>query len=307
MQKIVITQDFDFTTEQIKRLKKLGDVKFYNDSPTTKKEWLKRAKNADIICSEEFGLKDNLNELKNVFITYPFVALDGINLEQLKKNNITLANSPGCNKDAVSEWVMSMILNLFRKFPQFVKNNNLPKGEMPEITLSIKNKNVTVLGKGNIGSRVGKLCGVFGMNVIFFERGNDLLKKVKGADVIVNCLSPEKDTNNLLNKNFFFSLKKGSYFITFTKKEIYDSDAMIEALDKNVLSGIADDCASEIVGDIYNDYYQKLLRHKKILVTPHIAWSADSSIYNGNEMVIDNIEAWINGCPQNLPSRQSLR
>ena len=300
MKKIVLIRNFDFTPEQIKRLKKLGDVKFYDNPLTTKEEWLKRAKNADIICSGNFGLKDNLNKLKNVFITYPFVALDGIDAEQLKKNNITLANSPGCNKDAVSEWVMFMILNLFRKFPQFIKNNNLPKGKMPETTQSIKNKNVTILGKGNIGSRVGKLCGAFGMNIVFFKRGDNLLEKIKDADAIINCLSSNKDTINLLNKNFFFSLKKGSYFITFTKKEIYDSDAMIESLDKNILNGVADDCASEIVGDIYNYYYQKLLKHKKILVTPHIAWSADSSIYNGNEMVIDNIEAWIKGCPQNL-------
>ena len=171
---------------------------------------------------------------------------------------------------------------------------------MPEITQSIKNKNIAILGKGNIGSRVGELCEAFGMNVVYFDRGDNLLEKIKSADVVINCLSPNEGTVNLLNKNFFFSLKKDSYFITFTKKEIYDSDAMIEALDKNILSGVADDCASEIVGDIYNDYYQKLLKHKKILVTPHIAWSADSSIYNGNEMVIDNIEAWINGRPQNL-------
>jgi len=241
-----------------------------------------------------------LNKLKNVFITYPFVALDGINIKQLKKNNITLANSPGCNKDAVSEWVMSMVLNLFRKLPQFIKNNNLPKSEMPEITQSIKNKNITILGNGNIGSRVGELCKAFEMNVTYFKRGNNLSEKIKNADLIINCLSPEKDTNNLLDKNFFFSFKKGSYFITFTKKEIYDSEAMIEALNQNILGGVADDCASEIVGDIHNDYYQKLLKHKKILVTPHIAWSADSSIYKGNEMVIDNIEAWINGRPQNL-------
>ena len=300
MKKIVVIRNFDFTPNQVKRLKKLGDVKFYNDSSATEEEWLNRAKDADVICSGNFGLRDNLNKLKNVFITYPFVALDGINIEQLKRNNITLANSPGCNKDAVSEWVISMTLNLFRKFPQFIKNNNLLKGEMPEITQSIKNKNVTILGNGNIGSRVGKLCKTFEMNVTYFKRGDNLLEKTKNADVIINCLSSERDTNNLLDKNFFFSLKRSSYFITFTKKEIYDADAMIEALDKNILSGVADDCASEIVGDIYNNYYQKLLKHKKILVTPHIAWSADSSIFNGNEMVIDNIEAWIKGCPQNL-------
>jgi len=300
MKKIVITQNFGFTSEQIKRLKKLGDVKFYDNPPATKEEWLNMVKGADIICSEEFCLKDNFDKLKDVFITYPFITLGGIDVEHLKRNNIILANSPGCNKDAVSEWAISMILSLFREFSQFIRNNDLPKGKMPKITKSIKNKDVTILGKGNIGSKVGELCKAFEMNVTYFERDDDLLEKTRNADVVVSCLNLNKDTVNLLNRNFFFSLKKSCYFITFTKKEIYDSDAMIEALDKNILGGIADDCASEIVGDIYNNYYQMLLKRDKILVTPHIAWSTDSSIYNGNEIVIDNIEAWIKGCPQNL-------
>lgn len=300
MKKIVIIQNFGFTPKQTERLKKMGNVKFYNNSPITREEWLDRTKGANIICSEEFGLQDNINKLRDVFITYPFVALKGINIKQLKKNNITLANSPGCNKDAVSEWTINMLLNLFRKFHYFINNNDLPNNKMPEITQSIKNKNVTILGKGNIGSRIGELCEVFGMNIIFFKRGDNLLDKTKNADVTINCLSLNKNSVNLLDKNFFFSLKKGSYFITFTQKEIYDTDAMIEALDKNILNAIADDCSSEAVGDIHNDYYQKLLKHKRILVTPHIAWNADISIYNGNETVINNIEAWINGKPQNL-------
>ena len=300
MVKIVVTSNFGFTKDQAQRLNALGKVKFYNDAPRTKEVWLKRVENADVICSESFGLIDNLYNLKNVFVTYPFVALGKIDMDRLKKNNVVLANSPSCNNDAVAEWAISMMLDLFRQFPKFIKNTDLQKGQLPPVTQSLKFKDVTILGRGNIGLHLGHLCSAFGMNVKFFVRGDDLILATKKADVIINCLSLKDDSINLLNRDFFFSLKKSPYFVTFTKKEIYDSDAMVDALDKGFLSGVADDCGGEDIGDVNNEFYRRALAHDKILVTPHIAWCADISIHNGNKTVIDNVKAWINKAPINV-------
>ena len=99
-------------------------------------------------------------------------------------------------------------------------------------------KNITILGKGNIGSFVGDVCNALKMNVTFFKRGDDLFESVKNADYVVDALSSNPTTNKLLNKEFFLSLKQGSFFITVTGPEIYDVDVMIEALDK-VTPGIA--------------------------------------------------------------------
>ncbi len=300
MVKIVVTSDFGFTKDQARQLNALGKVKFYHDAPRTKEVWLKRVENADIICSESFGLIDNLYNLKDVFVTYPFVSLGNIDMARLNKNNVVLANSPACNNDAVIEWIISMMLNLFRQFPKFIKNTDLPKGQLPPVTQSLKFKNVTILGRGNIGLQLGHLCTAFGMNITFFCRGDDLILKTKRADVIINCLSLNDDSINLLNRDFFFSLKKCPNFITVTKKEIYDFDAMVEALDQGILNGVADDCGGEEIGDVNNDYYKSALAHDKIIVTPHIAWNADISIHNGNKTVIDNVKAWINKNPINV-------
>ncbi|MBW6461838.1 MAG: hydroxyacid dehydrogenase [DPANN group archaeon] len=300
MVKIVVTSDFGFTKDQARYLNTMGKVKFYTDAPRTKEAWLKRVEGADIICSESFGLIDNLYNLKNVFVTYPFVSLGKIDLEKLKKNNVVLANSPSCNNDAVAEWVIYMLLNLFRQFPKFINNTDLPKGQMLPVTQSLKFKNVTILGRGNIGLHLGHLCSAFGMNLKFFVRGDDLFQTTKKADVIINCLSLNDDSINLLNRDFFFSLKKCPYFVTFTKKEIYDFDAVVEALDTGVLSGVAVDCGGEEIGDVTNEFYKRALAHDKIIVTPHIAWCADISMHNGNKIVIDNVKAWINKAPINV-------
>jgi glycerate dehydrogenase len=298
MKKIVVTQNFGFTLKQKERLDKFGEVVYFEVNPKTPTEWLERVKGADIIVSESFGLLDNLLNLKNVFITYPFVVLGAIDYEAMRRNNIVLANAPGCNRDAVAEWAIAMLLNLFRKFPYFINNKN----GLLEITKGLAGKKAVILGKGNIGSRVGEICSALKMEVDYFLRGNDLREKTKEADVIFNCLPVNESTKNLLDKDFFFSLKRGAYFITSSRREIFDSKAMLAAVKEGILAGAADDCSNERVGDTQNEYFQKLSKQEKILATPHIAWGADISIERGNEIVIDNIEAWLEGKPINLVS-----
>ncbi len=54
--RIVVTQNLGFHTNQIERLKSLGDSNFYTDSPKSPEEWVKRCEGADIACSGKFGL-----------------------------------------------------------------------------------------------------------------------------------------------------------------------------------------------------------------------------------------------------------
>lgn len=300
MVKIVVTQGLHFYQDQIDRLKSLGDVTFYDDLGKSPEEWLERCKGADIICTGKFGLKKKIYELKEVFISLPFVGIGWIDKEKIKARNITVAYSPGCNKDAVSEWIVAMILNLLRQLPHYIKNTDLPKGVIPDFEAGLTNKKITILGKGNVGSRVGKICEALGMKVSFFKRGDDLFESVKDADVVVDALSLNESTIRLLDKKFFNSMKKGSYFVTITSPKICDVDAMIEALDKGILAGAAHDSGGIQIGDVHDPFYKKLLNHPKILVTPHIAFNTDVTKRVSYDMMIDNIEAWLNKKPINL-------
>lgn len=138
------------------------------------------------------------------------------------------------------------------------------------------------------------------MKVKYYKRWDDLIKSVKNADIVANCLSYNEKTKWLLDKKFFFLLKKWTFFVSSSRHEIYDIDAMIEALNNDFLIGIADDSASSLAWDIEYPGYKRLLNHPKIIVTPHIAWNTDYEKRKANDMMIDNIEAWLNKKPINL-------
>lgn len=300
--KIVVTQPMDFSPEEIKNLQSLGEVTFYEDRPSPD-EWLRRCQGADIICSgKDEGLKRNIHKLTNVFVSLPFVGVEFLDKKRARKRKIVVANSPGCNKEAVSEWIIAMLLNLLREFPSFMNVKELPEGKRPKMTWGLAGKKVCILGKGNIGSRVGKICLTLEMKVFYVQRGDNLLEKVKGADVIIDCLGANASTHRVLNARFFNFLKKGSYFITITGPKIYDVDALLQALDNGILAGAASDAANITPGNTRDHFYQKLLRHPRMLVTPHIAWNSDVERRNGNKMMIENIEAWLKGKPIHLIS-----
>lgn len=297
---IVVATPRNFLSEHEKRLKSFGDVKIYNTLPDSPDKWLKRCVGADIICSGKYGLKEKIYELENVFISLPFVAVGWLDKGKLKNKNITVSYSPGCNKHAVSEWIIAMIFLLLRKFNKLVGTKYLKDKTGSSDYLSLVGKKVCILGRGNVGSRVYKVCEALEMDVEVFGRKDNLLEKVKDADVIVNTLSSNQSTEGLLDKKFFSNLKKGSFFITVTSDKVYDSNAVLSALDKGILEGFADDCGSILSGDYEDPYYKKLLKHPKVLATPHISYQSDVTVRVSNDMMIDNVEAYIKDKPINV-------
>ena len=295
MKKITVL-GIKFTDEQKKRLSALGTVKHF-PSPSTSDEFLKLVKNADIICSDGSFLLENLSKLKNVFVTYPYIELGVFNSEDLKKNGVFVANAQGSNKDAIVEWVMFMVLLLFREFSSMVRVNDSFQIELRE---SLVGKRVLIVGRGNIGTKIGELCEGFGMNVDFFERRDNLQSKSRNVDLIINALSSNSSSKNLLNEKFFMSLKKGVYFVTFVRHYTFDIDGLIKAIKAGIVKNAAIDCDPEAPGDTTNNFYKKALTNKNILVTPHIAFSTKQANMNGKEFVVQNVEAYVFGHPKNV-------
>lgn len=299
---IVVVKDLSLYEDQKERLEKLGNVTYYNTDPSSHDEWFERSKDAEIICSGMSGIvgSERVYEFENKYIPFPFVGVDFLDLKKLKEKNVLVSNAPGCNKEAVTEWVIGMILMFFRKLDKFNRATNFTKKEFLETGLSLFNKNVTILGKGNVGTYLGDVLKIFNCNVSYFTREVNLIDSVKDADIVINCLSLKKETENLLNETFFQSLKKGSLFVSASRNQIYDINALKKAIDDEILLGAIDDSASALGGDSNSKEYKELLEHPKILVTPHIAWCAESETRKANDIMLNNIEAYLNGKPTNL-------
>lgn len=294
--KKIITLGIELSENHKKRLEAIGELETL-DEPTSIEDFISKTENADVIYSGGDYLLESLPKLKNVFVTYPYVELGVFDSEELEKNGVIVANAQGGNRDSIVEWVMYMTIALFRKFAPMVRaTENFPV----EPQQSLNGKKVLIVGHGSIGSQIGILCKSFGMEVSFFERGEDLLASSKEADLIINALNCNSSSQNLLDEAFFLNLKAGVYYITFVRPYTYDIDGLIKSIEAGIVTGAAIDCDPESFGDTTNDFYQKALSNSKILVTPHIAFSTKQAVANGREIAIQNIEAFLKGEMQNV-------
>lgn len=300
MTKIVVSEGLRLSSEQEKRLKSLGDCTIYNEPAKSDEESLKRFKCADIICTESAPIENVIYELKNKLVCFPFVGMGWLDLKNLDSKGVKIANAPGCNKTAVAEWIIAMMIMISRNFYSVINSSSKSYAGFPKETQGLAFKNVTILGKGNIGQLVKNICDSLSINARFFSREDNLEKSVSGADYVVNCLARNNETEGILDSNFFESLKKGAYFVSATSLQIYDIEALKKALDEARIAGAAIDLEGVNVGDSSDPLYIDLAKHPKILVTPHIAFNSDVAIQVGNDIMIDNAEAWIKGKPQNI-------
>jgi phosphoglycerate dehydrogenase-like enzyme len=293
---IVVTGSMPFNAEQVRRLRKVGRLT-QASAANSGDEWLKQVEGADIVCSDGTFVADNLERLHDVFVTFPFVEIGSFDTDALGRRNVVVANARGSNRDSVVEWAVFMALSLFRGFQDYVNTSRELRIERRE---SLSGQSVCIIGAGDIGTQLGRALEALRADVRYVRRGDDPAVAVKGCRLIVNSLSSTPSSAALLNRDFFFGLEPGSYFLTYVRPHTFDIGALLEALDDGILAGAAIDCDPQVPFDTANPYYRSLARHEKVLATPHVAFATTQAARQSLETVVENVEAFASGRPRNV-------
>lgn len=249
-----------------------------------------------------------------------------VDLEEAKRRGILVCNNRGRNAGALSDLVMGFILDMTRcitKTNVLVHAKRLtgvasskPKeyrdvvwgldNNSPFIKYrgrSINHMTIGILGYGHTGRAVAQKANLFGMRVIahspHFTAANapntvqpvsfdELLAQ---SDVVsVNC-SVTDATRDLFSRPVFERMKDGSYFINTARGEIVVEEDLVWALKTGKLAGAAIDVTRQ--EPIPED--SPLVGAPNLIITPHIAGSADDVQSCGTQMVIESLLAYLDG------------
>jgi phosphoglycerate dehydrogenase-like enzyme len=284
------------TFEQKARLNKLGEVKYFEGMPDLN-ELLKRIEGADIIAADFAPINTAIPALKasNLkLVTMPLIGVSWLPLKEASAKGIKFANAPDYATEGVAEFGFSLMLAVVKQIHTYAKDE--PK---PEIVPVLFGKTLGVIGAGRIGKYFAKLAEGFGMKVLLWKQSEDLSRVLKFSDIIYCALPLTDQTKNLLSEKEFEMMKKGTFFVTTSHNQIYNHEALLKALDKN-LAGAAMDLEGIKFGDYKSEVYLKFKNHPKILITPHVAFNSDYATKRRYDIMIDNIEAFIKGKPQNI-------
>ena len=263
--------------------------------------------------------KDFLSKTPNLLLVSSGGAgFDTIDVEACTEKGILVVNQTGGNAEAVAEHAIGMMISLIKKINE--SDRALRRGWDGERTeflgLNLLNKTIGIIGLGNIGGRVAEICiNAFNCKVLsydpyvsderFSEVGvikSKLEQLLSESDIVTVHIPLNNETKNMINLEFFSKMKKGSYFVTTSRGSIHNEDD----LDKVIISGHLSGAGLDVWGKEPPDSSHKLLRHKNIIATPHIAGVTKDSRNKMSEFVANQLLTIMNGGIAERPVNPSV-
>ncbi len=232
------------------------------------------------ICNEQL-----LKGSKVKYIATATIGYDHIDTEYCKKAGIEWTNAPGCNAESVNQYIASALFSW-----------SMRKRE------DLAGKTIGIVGVGNVGSRVAKTCEIVGMRVLLNDPPRER-EEGSGKFVSLETIQKEADiisfhvplnmngldaTFHMVDDNFLQNLSKKPILINSCRGEVFETDAVYNALEANDISGLIIDCwenEPEIDLELLNlvDYG-----------TPHIAGYSKDGKANGTKMSVQAVSRFFN-------------
>jgi D-3-phosphoglycerate dehydrogenase len=229
------------------------------------------------------------------FIARVGAGMENIDVAYATQKGIACLSAPEGNRDAVAEHALGMLLAL---------TNNLLKADA-EVRQGkwlreenrgweIGGKTIAIIGLGNNGSALARILKGFNCRILAYDpyiksspvEGVMLCSMetiFEEADVVSLHVPLNEETHYLVNENWLSRYKKSIWLINTARGKCLHTEALINALDQQKVRGAALDvlefeALSFEKTDTDSLLFQRLVKHPRVVLSPHIAgWTFESN------------------------------
>lgn len=230
---------------------------------------------------------------------------DKFNIDDARERKIPVANNHGSNAVSVAEHAILMMLGASRRIPEMhqrVITGNWAGNDHGMSSYSLNGKTLGIVGLGNIGRLVATRAEALGMtihytdpNVVAPPEGSwsptDFDTLLSVADYLSFHVHLTDATRGLLNMGNVGRLERQPFLINVSRAELIDYDALLFALENELVKGVAIDAHFEEPTRADDT----LFSFPNVLVSPHVAGSTVDSYYDTIDACIANITKAVNG------------
>jgi len=255
---------------------------------------------------------ERLPDLKMVAIAA--TGLDNVDLEACRARGIVVSNIRNYSVVSVPEHCFALLLGLRRNLRAYAADVEAGRWErssrfclLDHPIGDLAGSRLGIVGYGALGRKVAQLGRAFGMEIAASSRSPigepgvvelpfDVL--LAESDVVSLHLPLSDATRHLIGARELGLMKRSALLINTARGGLVDEAALAEALQAGTIGGAGFDVLSKEPPDPNNPLLR--LRLPNFILTPHVAWASAGAMQTLADMLVDNIEAWAAGRPQNV-------
>lgn len=269
-----------------------------------------RMRDADAVIISNIKLpKEVLSVCAHLkMLSVAFTGYDHIDMDYCREHNICVCNASGYATVAVAELAVGLMLDVYRHITSLDGNTRSGGTRNNFLGRQLYGKIVGIVGTGAIGRQTALLLKAMGCNVQAWSRSVrkemtdagipyvDLDTLMRTSDIISLHVPLNKETNHLISAEKLALCKPTAILINTARGNVVDMDALAVALKEGRLSGAGID-VFEKEPPLATDH--ALLNVPNCVVVPHVGYATREAFDIRIGIVIDNINAWLNGNPIN--------
>ncbi len=293
-----------FSEEEFDKVRDLGYELIFNsegNDGTLDKMTDEELEEIDVLATYNSFDKLDISKMKNLkYIQLSSIGFDQVPIEKMPSKDILLCNNKGGYSIPISEWIVSLILQIYKNFNKFYKDQNIKIWNPDFSVMELYGKRIGFLGTGTIAQEAAKRlkafevevwgCNTNGRETQYFDKcvSNDNMDELlKECDVLVNTMPSTKETYKIINLQKFELMKEGSSFINIGRGKTVDEDALIKNAHK--FRGISLD----VFDKEPLPKESKLWDLDNIIITPHNCWISEQNDKRRFSLYYNNLKRFI--------------
>ncbi len=228
-----------------------------------------------------------------------------VDLSAAERLDIRVIWTPGANAVSVAEMTLALILSAVRRLPEL--SARLRTGDWRSFEMlcpEVAGLTLGLVGFGAIGREVAKRYRSFGGPLLAYDPAFDqaaadqlgvrpatLDQLFRQADIISLHCEMNATTANLVSRDRLATVKRGALLINTARGGLVDEVAVIEALDSGQLSA----ACLDVFADEPLRADSPLLRHPRVLATPHISAFTHAAIHRESAWALEDAARVLQG------------
>lgn len=252
--------------------------------------------------------------------------VDHIDLAACRERNVAVVHVPDYGAATVAEHAFTLLLALARHLCEARARALQGSFSYRGLTgFELEGKVLGVVGYGRIGTHVARIAHGFGMRFVTFDPrprpeaaislGIDFVgwfELLERSDILSLHVPLTPETHHLLDATAFARVKPGVVLLNTARGALIDEAALLRALDRGTVAAAGLDVLEHEGGaapeapmgcgglgcDRGWGASHPLLRHPRVLATPHVGFNTREAVTRILHETVDNIVAWQAGEPR---------